>query len=125
VNDPSRLVDRWPAGRSRLAGTLAAPGGPLLLLRAFLGVTFVFAGLQKLANPNFFSATAPGSFEQQLRGSIITSPLHHLLGAALHAPVLVAVLISLGEIAVGLGTLLGLFGRVAAAGGHCSRCRSS
>jgi uncharacterized membrane protein YphA (DoxX/SURF4 family) len=39
--------------------------------------------------------------------------------------VLVAVLISLGEIAVGLGTLLGLFGRVAAAGGHCSRCRSS
>jgi thiosulfate dehydrogenase [quinone] large subunit len=82
-----------------------------------LGVTFVFAGLQKLANPNFFSATAPGSFEQQLRGSIITSPLHHLLGAALHAPVLVAVLISLGEIAVGLGTLLGLFGRVAAAGG--------
>ena len=113
----SRFGNRRPAGRSRLAGTLATPGGPLLLLRAFLGVTFVFAGLQKLANPNFFSATAPGSFEQQLRGSIITSPLHHLLGAALHAPVLVAVLISLGEIAVGLGTLLGLFGRVAAAGG--------
>ncbi len=117
MNDPSRLGNRRPEGRSRLAGALATPGGPLLLLRAFLGVTFVFAGLQKLANPNFFSATAPGSFEQQLRGSIITSPLHHLLGVALHAPVLVAVLISLGEIAVGLGTLLGLFGRMAAAGG--------
>ena len=125
MNDPSRLVDRWPAGRSRLAGTLAAPGGPLLLLRAFLGVTFVVVGVEMLAIRNFFSATAPVAFEQQLRGSIITSPLHHLLGAALHAPVLVAVLISLGEIAVGLGTLLGLFGRVAAAGGHCSRCRSS
>ncbi len=73
--------------------------------------------MQKLANPNFFSPTAPGSFQQQLRGSIITSPLHHLLDPALHAPVLFAVLVALGEIAVGLGTLLGLFGRVAAAGG--------
>jgi thiosulfate dehydrogenase [quinone] large subunit len=73
--------------------------------------------LQKLANPNFFRPTVPGSFEQQLRGSIITSPLHHLLDPALHAPVLVAVLVALGEIAVGLGTLLGLFGRVAATGG--------
>ena len=117
MNGSERLGDERPAGRPRLAAVVAAPGGPLLLLRCFLGVTFVFAGLQKLANPNFFKATAPGSFEQQLRGSIITSPLHHLLGVALHAPVLVAVLIALGEIAVGLGTLLGLFGRVAAAGG--------
>jgi thiosulfate dehydrogenase (quinone) large subunit len=96
---------------------LAAPEGTLLLLRAFLGVTFVFAGWQKLANPSFFSATAPGSFQEQLRGSMITSPLHHFLGFALHAPVLIAVLIALGEIAVGLGTLLGLFGRLAATGG--------
>ncbi len=89
----------------------------MLLLRAFLGVTFVFAGSQKLANPNFFSATAPGSFQEQLGGSMITSPLHHFLAFALHAPVLIAVLIAFGEIAVGLGTLLGLFGRLAATGG--------
>ena len=100
-----------------LASVLRAPGGSLALLRAFLGVTFTFAGLQKLANPNFFSATAPGSFEQQVKGAIITSPLHHLLSPALQAPTLIAVLISLGEIAVGIGTLLGLFGRVAALGG--------
>ncbi len=99
------------------ARVLAAPGGAQLLLRAFLGLTFVFAGSQKLANPNFFSATAPGSFQEQLRGSIITSPLHHFLAFALHAPVLIAVLIAFGEIAVGLGTLLGLFGRLAATGG--------
>jgi thiosulfate dehydrogenase [quinone] large subunit len=109
--------DRRPSVRSRLAGALAAPGGALLLLRAFLGVTFVFAGLQKLANPDFLSTTAPGSFRQQLRGSIITSPLHHLLDPVLHAPVFFAVLIALGEIAVGLGTLLGLLGRLAATGG--------
>jgi thiosulfate dehydrogenase [quinone] large subunit len=80
-------------------------------------VTFAFAGLQKLANPTFFRPDAPGSFLEQLRGSIITSPLHHLLDPALHAPVLVAVLVALGEVAVGLGTLLGLFGRVAASAG--------
>ncbi len=106
-----------PVNRFWFGRALAAPGGTLLLLRAFLGVTFVFAGSQKLANPNFFSASAPGSFQEQLRGSMITSPLHHFLAFALHAPVLIAVLIALGEIAVGLGTLLGLFGRIAATGG--------
>ena len=102
---------------SRLTTVLRAPGGTLLLLRAFLGVTFTFAGLQKLANPNFLSATAPGSFQQQLRGSILTSPLHHLLTPALHASTLVALIISFGEVAVGLGTLVGLFSRIAAVGG--------
>jgi thiosulfate dehydrogenase [quinone] large subunit len=89
----------------------------LLVLRAFLGITFAFAGLQKLTNRGFFSATAPGSFQQQLRGSILTSPLHHLLTPALHASTSVALVISFGELAVGFGTLLGLFGRVAATGG--------
>ena len=102
---------------SRVITLFSAPGGALLLLRAFLGVTFTFAGLQKLANPDFFRATAPGSFQQQLRGSILTSPLHHLLTPALHASTPVALLISFGEVAVGLGTLVGLFSRIAAVGG--------
>jgi thiosulfate dehydrogenase [quinone] large subunit len=102
---------------SRLTTLFSAPGGALLVLRAFLGVTFTFAGLQKLANPNFLRATATGSFQQQLRGSILTSPLHHLLDPALHASTLLALLISFGEVAVGLGTLVGLFSRIAAVGG--------
>ena len=117
MNDPFGVRNGRPASRAGLSETLAAPGGTLLLLRAFLGVTFTFAGLQKLANPNFFSPTAPGSFQEQLRGSIITSPLHHLLDPALHAPTVFAVLVALGEVAGGLGTLLGLFGRGAATGG--------
>jgi len=106
--------DNVPA---RVLSVFGAPGGSLLVLRAFLGVTFTFAGLQKLTNRNFFNATAPGSFQQQLRGSILTSPLHHLLDPALHASIPVALVISFGELAVGLGTLLGLFGRIAATGG--------
>jgi thiosulfate dehydrogenase (quinone) large subunit len=102
---------------SRWATLFSEPGTSLLVLRAFLGVTFTFAGLQKLANPNFFRATAPGSFQQQLQGSIRTSPLHHLLSPVLHASMPVALVISFGEVAVGLGTILGLFGRMAAVGG--------
>jgi hypothetical protein len=45
---------------SRVLSILGAPGGSLLVLRAFLGVTFVFAGLQKLTNRYFFDATVPG-----------------------------------------------------------------
>src|ERR1700722_18399775 len=103
--------------RSRAGAVLRSPGGTLLLLRGFLGVTFTFAGLQKLANPDFFKTSAPASFVAQVRGAILTSPLHGALRPALHAPVLVALIIAFGELAVGLGTLFGLFGRVAATGG--------
>ena len=119
--EEGRAEESRPAAKehlpSRVLSILGAPGGSLLVLRAFLGVTFAFAGLQKLTNRDFFNATAPGSFQQQLRGSILTSPLHHLLNPALHASTPVALVISFGELAVGLGTLLGLFGRIAAAGG--------
>jgi thiosulfate dehydrogenase [quinone] large subunit len=96
---------------------LEQPGGTLILLRAFLGVTFIFAGLEKLANPSFFKTSATASFAAQVRGAILTSPLHGALRPALHAPVFFALLVSLGELAVGLGTLVGLFGKVAAGGG--------
>ena len=105
------------APRHGWANFLNRPGASLLVLRAFLGVTFCFAGLQKLANPNFFRRASPGSFYSQLEGSIATSPLHHALSVATHAPALFAVLISCVELAVGLGTLFGLLGRVAALGG--------
>ncbi|MGA2529262.1 MAG: Rieske 2Fe-2S domain-containing protein [Acidimicrobiales bacterium] len=93
------------------------PGGSQLVLRAFLGVTFTYAGLQKLANRFFFNAANPGSIQSQLHASIATSPIGALLRPAAHVAVLVGLLIAVAELAVGLGTLLGLFGRIAAAGG--------
>ena len=44
-------------------------GRVLLPLRAFLGFTFCFAGLQKLANPRFFDAADPASIQAQLAGA--------------------------------------------------------
>lgn len=89
----------------------------LLPLRAFLGFTFVFAGLQKVSNRQFFTAGAPGSIQLQLQASARTSPVHFLVNLALHAPVAFGLVIALAEIAIGLGVALGLLGRVAAAGG--------
>jgi thiosulfate dehydrogenase [quinone] large subunit len=82
-----------------------------------LGVTFLFAGLQKLANPKFFDASNPASIQSQLAGAARRSPVHALVSPLVHVAVPLGVLIALGEVAVGLGALLGLWTRVAAAGG--------
>ena len=92
-------------------------GRALLPLRAFLGFTFCFAGLQKLANPGFFQAGNPGSIQAQLAGAIRRSPVHPLISPLAHLAVPLGVLIAVAELAIGLGTLLGLRQRLAAAGG--------
>ena len=80
-------------------------------------MTFCFAGLQKLANPNFFNANSPSSIQAQLIASIRISPLHDLLGHLLRFAVPIGIVIAVAELAVGLGALLGLWTRIAAAGG--------
>lgn len=92
-------------------------GRVLLPLRAFLGFTFCFAGLQKLANPGFFDAADPASIQAQLAGAARRSPVHPLISPLTHVAVPLGILIAFGELAVGVGTLLGLRARLAAAGG--------
>ena len=89
----------------------------LLPLRAFLGFTFCFAGLQKLANPGFFDAANPISIQAQLAGAARRSPIHALIGPLAHVAIPLGLLIAFGELAIGVGTLLGLWQRIAAAGG--------
>ena len=92
-------------------------GWALLPLRAFLGWTFLFAGLQKLTNPGFFTPSNPASIQAQLAGAARRSPIHGLLAHLGHVAVPLGIAIALGELAIGLGTLLGLWTRMAAAGG--------
>jgi thiosulfate dehydrogenase [quinone] large subunit len=89
----------------------------LLPLRLFLGVTFLYAGLQKLSNPTFFNNNAPNSMHAQLLGSIRTSPIHSLLSHLLPLANPIGIVIAFGEVAIGVGVLLGLWTRVAAIGG--------
>jgi hypothetical protein len=49
-----------------------ALGRVLLPLRAFLGFTFFFAGLQKVADPRCFDAADPASIQAQLEGATRT-----------------------------------------------------
>ncbi len=114
-----RAPQRSPNARSRPLGLqrLALSGWALLPLRAFLGVTFTFAALQKLANPNFFKRQDPAGIYQQLLAADRVSPLHLLVEHLLRFSTPIGYLIALGELAVGIGALLGLWTRVAAVGG--------
>ena len=95
----------------------ALAGWALLPLRAFLGATFLYAGLQKLANPNFFRWSSPVSIHAQLAAAARVSPIHALVGHLVSLATPIGLVISLAELAVGLGTLFGLWTRVAALGG--------
>ncbi|WP_175410788.1 DoxX family protein [Streptomyces sp. TRM64462] len=89
----------------------------LLPLRVFLGVTFVYAGLDKLTDERFMAATGTGSVGELMRAVRDTSAVPWLVDLALKNPAGFGYAIAFGELAVGLGTLAGLLARVAAAGG--------
>ncbi|MER7520091.1 DoxX family protein [Streptomyces sp. NPDC126499] len=89
----------------------------LLPLRIFLGITFIYAGLDKLTDAAFLADSGPESIGEVMRGVRETSALPALVDLALRSPVGFGYAIALGELAVGLGTLFGLFARVAALGG--------
>lgn len=117
-----RPVPPLPPARSRALlalppGAASMLGWAILPLRAFLGATFCFAGLQKLANPNFFDPKSPSGIQAQLLAAERLSPLHSLMGHLLHLATPLGVVIALAELAVGAGALLGLWTRLAALGG--------
>jgi thiosulfate dehydrogenase [quinone] large subunit len=89
----------------------------LLPLRIFLGVTFLYAGLDKLTSNSFFTDSANGSLVQTLHGVHDSAAIPAMIDLALKAPHAFGYTIAFGELAVGLGVLFGLLGRVAALGG--------
>ncbi len=86
-------------------------------LRLFLGITFTFAGLQKLANPNFFNAASPSSIHAQLVAAARLSPIRALVTHLVGLATPLGILIAIAEVAIGVATLVGLWTRVAALGG--------
>src|SRR5260221_79548 len=86
----------------------------LLPLRLFLGITFIYAGLQKLTDPQYFNRSATGFIGKQIIEFAARSPIHDLLIniVLLHA-VFFGALVAFGELAIGIGALLGLLLRPA------------
>jgi thiosulfate dehydrogenase [quinone] large subunit len=106
VGDMASVEDR---GKAALA---------LLPLRAFLGITFVYAGVQKLSDPGFLHPGAPTYIGSQLHGFAQGTPGGLLLRTfALPHAQAAGVAVALTEIAIGLLVLVGLRIRIAAAVG--------
>ncbi len=113
------------ADRANGTGRRGARGVPpiesglaLLPLRVFLGVTFVYAGIQKLIDPGFLHPGAPTFIGTQLSAFAHGTPGGFLLRAfALPAPRLAGVAVAFAEMVVGLLVLAGLLTRAAASAG--------
>src|ERR1017187_10437934 len=86
----------------------------LLPMRLFLGITFIYAGVQKLTDPQFFNPAARGYIGKQMIAFATGSPLHILLIRLIPHAMLFGALVAYGEIAIGLGALVGLLFRPAA-----------
>lgn len=93
-------------------------GRALFPVRLFLGVTFVYAGVQKLSDPGFFHAGAPTYIATQLKGFARGTPGGFLLRAfAIPHPTLAGAAVALAEIAIGLLVASGIAVRPSAAAG--------
>jgi len=92
-------------------------GWALLPLRLFLGFTLLYAGLLKLSDPNYFDATSSSSVQSQMFLAIKHSPISFLVSQAAEHATLAGLAIAVGEIAVGISVLLGVWSRLGALGG--------
>jgi len=89
-----------------------------LPLRFFLGVTFLYAGLQKIADPGFLRPGAPTYIGGQLQAFAAHSPIGFLINTlALPAPQLAGIGVVVAELLIGLAVVLGIATRWAAAAG--------
>ncbi|TQK52399.1 thiosulfate dehydrogenase [quinone] large subunit [Streptomyces sp. SLBN-118] len=89
----------------------------LVPLRIFLGVTFIYAGIDKLTDSQFMAAGGSGSIGDLMRSVRDTAAVPALVDLALKSPVGFGYAIAFGELAVGIGILVGLLARLAALGG--------
>src|SRR5450631_2499186 len=105
----------------RRAGPTPQPGVPRpdprvrfgsVPLRLFLGATFLYAGIQKLTDSGFLTASGSTYIGKQLTGYGLRSPIGGLLGwLGENLAVEIGVLIILVELAIGAGVLLGIWTR--------------
>jgi len=96
---------------------LREPGWVLLPLRLFLAVTFLYAGLLKLTDPTYLDFASANSVRSQMIRAAVTSPIGPIVRESANFATVTGLTIAFGELAVGLGVLLGLWTRLAALGG--------
>lgn len=89
-----------------------------LPLRLYLGATFVYAGLQKIADPGFLAPGSATYIGTQLQAFATQSPIAFLIDVfALPAPELTGIAVIGAEVGIGVFVLAGIATRWAAAAG--------
>ena len=117
-NDRSMSATRQRSAPRSAESDANRLGWSLFPVRLFLGVTFLYGGIQKLSDPGFLHAGAPTYIGTQLRGFANGTPGGFLLRTfALPHPTLSGVGVALAEMAVGLLVTAGILTRPAAAVG--------
>src|SRR5215469_1576982 len=97
------------------ARTKRSLGWAVLPLRLFLGITFIYAGIQKLSDPQYFHPSAARYIGNQIAAFASGSPMRgFLVNVAEPHAMLVGALVAYGELAIGLCALFGLLLRPAA-----------
>ena len=87
------------------------------LIRLFLGVTWIYGGWNKATDSGFLNPASPHYIGEQLKGYLTTSPIHAILQRMIEHASLMGWGVMLGEFAIGIATLLGIAGELAALGG--------
>lgn len=87
----------------------------LLPLRVFMGVTFLYAGIQHLTDPSYFDPSKPGYIGHLISQYAVGSPIHDfLLGIVEPNAVTFGYVVGTGEALIGVAVLIGLLFKVAA-----------
>ena len=77
---------------------------------------FIYAAFTKLTDASFFDSTSQNSVARQMQASAGSSPIGFLLNRLIEHATLVGYGIAIGELAIGLGLLFGIWSRTAAFG---------
>lgn len=87
-------------------------------LRLFMGVTFLYAGIQHLTDPSYFDSSKLGYIGHLISQYAVGSPIHaFLMGVVEPNAVSFGYAVAVGETLIGIATLLGLFFKIAAFAG--------
>ena len=87
------------------------------VVRLFLGVTWIYGGWNKATDAGFLNSASPHYIGEQLKGYLATSPIHLILQKMIEHATLMGWAVMLGEFAIGIATLLGIAGELAALSG--------
>jgi thiosulfate dehydrogenase [quinone] large subunit len=88
------------------------PAVALVILRTYIGVIFLWAGIDKFANQAFLDPDSPNGIKADLAAAVENSPIGFLVELVDSYPVALGTAIALTEIFIGIGLIVGLWSRI-------------